>query len=163
MPRTGFWSSSNAHIRCSDAERERIVDFLRDRAAEGRLTPDELDERVEYAYRAVTMGDLGRLVADLPGSPFGAVRPQRPSRGIRPVVLAVGVIALIVALMPGPLWLLWVGGVAVALGLSVVVLALGLTLGPFLLAGAAAIYALRRLSGRGPLQPPGHGRGPLAR
>jgi hypothetical protein len=157
MTRTGFWSSPNAHLRCSDEEREQIASFLRDRAAEGRLTPDELDERVGYAYRAVTMGDLYRLVADLPGSPFGRALPRRPPRNFRPGVVAAGVVALIAVLMPGPLWLLWIGGVAVALGLSVAILALGLTLGPFVLAGAAAVYALRRIGGRGSLRPPAHG------
>jgi hypothetical protein len=148
MSRTGFWSSPNAHLRCSDAEREQVAGFLSDRAAEGRLTPEELDERVGCAYRAVTMGDLHRLVADLPGSPFATTRLRRPAHDLRPGVAAVGVVALIAALMPGPLWLLWIGGVAVALGLSIALLALSLTLGPFVLAGAAAVYALRRIGRR---------------
>jgi hypothetical protein len=153
MARTGFRSASDAHIRCSDAEREQVASFLRDRAAEGRLTPDELAERVEYAYRAVTIGDLDRLVVDLPGSPLRAARPRRPAPSIRPGAIAVAVVALVAVLMPGPLWLLWLGGVAVAFGLSVAVLALGLTLGPFVLAAAAALYALRRIGGRGSRPP----------
>lgn len=148
MSRTGFWSSPNAHLRCSDAEREQVAGFLRDRAAEGRLTPEELDDRVGCAYRAVTMGDLHRLAADLPGSPFAMARLRRPTRDLRPGLVAIGVVALIAVLMPGPLWLLWIGGVAVALGLSIAVLALGLALGPFVLAGAAAVYALRRIGRR---------------
>jgi hypothetical protein len=147
MAVTGFWSAPNAHIRCSDAEREQVAGFLRDRAAEGRLTPDELDERVGMAYRAVTNGELDRLVADLPGSPMQPSQPRRPAHGMRTAAIAVAVIALLAVLMPGPVWVLWWAGLAVVFMLAFMVLALGLTLGPFALAGAAVLFALRRLGG----------------
>jgi hypothetical protein len=153
MSRTGFWSAPKAHLRCSDAEREQVADFLRDRAAEGRLTPDELAERVGLAYRAVTIGELERLLVDLPGSPFDAARPRRPARRVGPVVIAVAVIALLAVAMPGPVLILWWVGFAVAFVLAMMVLVLGLTLGPFALAGAAVLFALRRL------QAPRHPRG----
>jgi hypothetical protein len=63
-------------------------------------------------------------------------------------------VALLAALLPGPIWILWVVGVAVMLTLSVTVLALGVALGPFLLAGAVTVYVLRRMGGRGQLRPP---------
>jgi hypothetical protein len=154
MARTGFWPAPNANLRCSDAEREQVAGFLRDRAAEGRLTPDELAERVGLAYRAVTIGELEPLVVDLPGSPFDAAQPWRPARRTRPAVLAVAVIALLAVLLPGLLWVLWWGSFAIALMFAVMVLALGLTLGPFVLAGAAALFALRRIGGRGSLKSP---------
>jgi Domain of unknown function (DUF1707) len=147
-----FWSAPNAHLRCSDAERERVAEFLRDRAAEGRLTPDELADRVALAYRAVTMGDLDRLVDDLPGSPFSVARPAQPRRRLGPRVVVLALLALLVAL-PGSLWAVWLGGFALAMVLGIVVLALTLTLGPFLLVAAVAAHALRRV-GRGPAPPP---------
>lgn len=52
--------------RASDSERERVADRLRDAAAEGRITVDELDERIAAAYAAVTRGDLDVLLDDLP-------------------------------------------------------------------------------------------------
>lgn len=52
-------------LRASDAEREQIADVLRHAAGEGRLTVDELDERLDAAYAAVTHEDLDRLVADV--------------------------------------------------------------------------------------------------
>src|SRR3712207_519553 len=55
-------------IRVSDAERERTADMLRDHYADGRLASDELEERVDRAYRAKTRGDLGALVRDLPSN-----------------------------------------------------------------------------------------------
>jgi hypothetical protein len=51
--------------RASDADRDRAAELLRGAAAEGRLTVDELDERVHEAYSAVTQADLERLVADV--------------------------------------------------------------------------------------------------
>jgi Flp pilus assembly protein TadB len=54
-------------LRASDADREAVTARLGDAASEGRLDPDELEERVEAALRARTYRDLSRLVADLPG------------------------------------------------------------------------------------------------
>jgi hypothetical protein len=53
-------------LRASHADRERAVDFIRNQAAEGRLTTDELADRVGAALTAVTLGELDDLVADLP-------------------------------------------------------------------------------------------------
>jgi hypothetical protein len=69
-----------ADMRTSDAERQRVADFLRDCCAEGRLTPDELEERLDRAYRARTQGELRELAADLPPV-GGAVAPQ-PSAAV---------------------------------------------------------------------------------
>jgi hypothetical protein len=52
------------------ADRERTVGVLRAGFAEGRLTPDELDERVARAYASRTYGDLWALTADLPAGAF---------------------------------------------------------------------------------------------
>ena len=53
-------------IRVSDRDRERATARLRDSFAEGRLTREELDERITAALNARTVGDLRRLTADLP-------------------------------------------------------------------------------------------------
>ena len=54
------------NIRISDADRERVTARLREHFAEGRLTQDELDERVTAALSAKTFGDLRGFMADLP-------------------------------------------------------------------------------------------------
>lgn len=54
-------------IRASDAEREAVVERLRIASVEGRLTFEELAERSEAAYTAVTRGDLDHITDDLPG------------------------------------------------------------------------------------------------
>ncbi|MDQ3410301.1 MAG: DUF1707 domain-containing protein [Actinomycetota bacterium] len=53
-------------LRASDAERERTQELLRDAAAEGRLTFEELADRIEASGRAMTREELERLTADLP-------------------------------------------------------------------------------------------------
>jgi hypothetical protein len=56
-------------LRVSHAERDQVVEQLRDAAGDGRLTADELDERVEAALGARTGSDLAVLTADLPSRP----------------------------------------------------------------------------------------------
>jgi hypothetical protein len=59
-------------LRVSDADRERIAERLREAAGEGRLTVEELDERLDAAYAARTGSDLAPLTADLPEPAPGA-------------------------------------------------------------------------------------------
>jgi hypothetical protein len=68
-----------ATLRASDADRERIAERLRQATAEGRLQPDELEDRLEAAFAARTYGELDALVADLPGTTVRRrERPQAP-------------------------------------------------------------------------------------
>ncbi|MFH8444667.1 DUF1707 domain-containing protein [Streptomyces sp. NPDC018026] len=53
-------------LRASHTDRDRAVDLLSAAAGEGRLTPEELDERVGAALVARTQGELAALTADLP-------------------------------------------------------------------------------------------------
>ena len=55
-------------LRASDTDRERVADRLREAAAQGQITLDELDERLETAYRAKTFGELAPVTADLPAA-----------------------------------------------------------------------------------------------
>lgn len=52
-------------LRASDADRERTAELLRRAAGDGRLTIEELDERLHSAYGARTSDELERLVADV--------------------------------------------------------------------------------------------------
>jgi hypothetical protein len=68
-------------IRISDADRERVTARLREHYAEGRLTSEELDERVTATLNAKTYGELRRVLADMPESdqvaaPGGPVPPR---------------------------------------------------------------------------------------
>jgi Domain of unknown function (DUF1707) len=77
--KTGSEMNMNDRMRISDSDRDRVAAQLRDYYAEGRLTSEELDERVTAALSARTAGDLRRLMADLPNpSPAQAGAPNTP-------------------------------------------------------------------------------------
>lgn len=65
-------------MRASDAEREAVVERLRQASVEGRLTFQELTERTEAAYTASTRAELALLTADLPDAAAGPVPAGRP-------------------------------------------------------------------------------------
>jgi hypothetical protein len=52
-------------LRASDADRERTADQLRHAAGEGRLTMEELEERLHGVYAARTHRELDGLTADV--------------------------------------------------------------------------------------------------
>ena len=54
------------HIRASDADRDRVTARLQEHFAAGRLTRDELDERIAAVLHAKTFGELRPPLADLP-------------------------------------------------------------------------------------------------
>ncbi len=56
-------------IRASDGEREAVVARLQTAAGEGRLTLDELADRLDRALSAVTRAELEPLATDLPEQP----------------------------------------------------------------------------------------------
>jgi class 3 adenylate cyclase len=64
-------------LRASDADRERVAERLREHYGAGRLSEDDLSERVEAAYGVRTMSELAALTADLPAAPGHARRPRR--------------------------------------------------------------------------------------
>ncbi|MCB5167236.1 DUF1707 domain-containing protein [Streptomyces bambusae] len=60
-------------LRASDADREHVVERLREAVAEGRLDMDEFEERMTAAYASRTYADLEPLTRDLPGERPGPV------------------------------------------------------------------------------------------
>ncbi|MFD2348893.1 DUF1707 domain-containing protein [Nonomuraea ferruginea] len=54
-----------AELRASDADRERIAQVLQDAHADGRITLEELEERLGVLYSARTLGELAKLTEDL--------------------------------------------------------------------------------------------------
>jgi uncharacterized protein DUF1707 len=61
--------SDGAELRASDEERELAASQLREHFAAGRLSEDELNERLEAVYGARTGGDLRTVLADMPPLP----------------------------------------------------------------------------------------------
>lgn len=83
-------------LRASDADRERAADTLRHAAGVGRLTLDELDERLNAAYAARTRAELERLVADVvvageaPETPAHRMPVRRGEGGSRWLIAIMG-------------------------------------------------------------------------
>jgi hypothetical protein len=53
-------------MRVSNDDRERVARVLHDAMAEGRLTVNELEERLDLVYAAKTFGEMEPLLRDLP-------------------------------------------------------------------------------------------------
>jgi hypothetical protein len=112
----------NDRIRISDADREEVAARLREHFAEGRLSSDELDERISTVFAAKTYGDLRLVLTDLPGDePLAGsvINPPHPGssaawtapryvayRRRGPRLFPLMLLALIAALViPGAGWL----------------------------------------------------------
>jgi hypothetical protein len=68
----------------SHEDRDKVVDQLQVAAADGRLTAEELDERVGSALTARTYADLDVLLNDLPAVPGTAPTPvPAPAREVK--------------------------------------------------------------------------------
>jgi hypothetical protein len=81
--------ADHGRMRASRADREQVIDTLKDAFVQDRLTKDEFDSRVADALASRTHADLAALTADLPASPASPAatlpphapalkRPRRP-------------------------------------------------------------------------------------
>jgi len=68
-------------LRASHADREQVAEVLRVAAGDGRLSPEELDERLERALTALTYDELATVISDLPaaGPAIAAAAPLSPA------------------------------------------------------------------------------------
>jgi Domain of unknown function (DUF1707) len=136
-------------LRASDADRDRVAAYLRDHCSEGRLSPDELSERVGRVYAARTLWQLEALVRDLPGWPFpksppvrsaARLRPKRRSRRVTYGVLALLLAAMLAGLASAVVWTAF----AMAVAVVAILLSLAVALAPLAMIAVGAIWALRR-------------------
>ncbi|MBV9169688.1 MAG: DUF1707 domain-containing protein [Chloroflexi bacterium] len=95
-------------LRAGNEDRTQVIAELQRHYVEGRLTADELGERVTQASAAKTFGELASTVSDLPAAAHAPMRPRRAWEGglfglpIEAVLAAVAVLALLVVLvLPG--------------------------------------------------------------
>jgi hypothetical protein len=70
-------------VRASSADRDRTAALLRAHFVAGRLTHDELDDRLAATLSASTFGDLRRALADLPAPGPVLADDSRLERGYR--------------------------------------------------------------------------------
>ncbi len=102
------------NMRASDADREATADRLREHHTDGRLDPDEFQERLDRCFAAKTVSELAELTRDLPSETVRRASGGRTSLGllgglrmipIVPIILAIVAIHLIVGVVSG-LWIL---------------------------------------------------------
>jgi hypothetical protein len=74
-------AAARDRLRAGHADREQVIETLKDAFVQGRLTRDELDVRAGRALGARTRAELAALTADIPGSPAatGPARPPAPA------------------------------------------------------------------------------------
>ena len=63
------------NVRVGDADREAVAAQLREHFADGRLTLEELNERLDQTFAAKTKADLNTVMRDLP-------QAARPTTGV---------------------------------------------------------------------------------
>jgi hypothetical protein len=80
-------------LRCSDSDREQVAERLRQAMAEGRLSEDEFEQRLQALVAARTYGELDALLADLPVNHA----PGRPQLRLGRLAGAVGAVTLVLA------------------------------------------------------------------
>jgi Domain of unknown function (DUF1707)/2TM domain len=102
---------TDPNLLASDAEREHHAELLREHAAQGRITVDELDERLDRVYAARTHGELAPIVGDLP-APQRPRAPQRAPRRRRPELAAFVAVNLMLIVIwaatgAGYFWPIW--------------------------------------------------------
>ena len=115
--------------RAGDVERTAICEALAEHYVSGRLSRDELENRLGWAVRAVTEEDLRRLIDDLPVVPVDPPRPNPSVDGGQtwPASVVIAVVALIVSVFVA-------GGMLLVLGAVSPLLFIGACLG-----GGAAV------------------------
>jgi hypothetical protein len=77
--RKAVGARGGGHLRASDADREQVIDTLKDAFVQGRLTLDELGMRTSQALVSRTYAELTAITADIPGRPI-EVPPPMPAR-----------------------------------------------------------------------------------
>jgi hypothetical protein len=88
---------ANANMRAAGTDRERAVDVLKAGFAEGRLTQEEYNFRMDRAYNAKTYGELAALTADLPAGamptawPVAVYQPPVTTNSLARASLVLGV------------------------------------------------------------------------
>ncbi len=115
--------SDPSQLRVADTDREQLIEELREHAGEGRLSAEELEQRIGHAYRATTRADVDAVRADLPVSSKSVALALRKRKGqlrrrlaqeaggaLGVSALAVGIWLLAGGHHSGQFWPAWVIG-----------------------------------------------------
>jgi class 3 adenylate cyclase len=77
-------------LRVTDAERDAVIELLKERTADGALTLDEFAERVDGALAARTRGDLDVVKVDLPPAPKPTTTRRSPTHTVLSIMAGAG-------------------------------------------------------------------------
>jgi len=149
-------AGGHGRIRASHADREQVIEALKDAFAQGRLTQDELDTRAGHAFASRTYAELVALTADLPAGPDSAAKPAAnspatPARTLAKAARRSGMCLLVALALVGVIALTnaeGLLGLAVICGIAAVIAASG-----FLGYGVVDAWEQRRSRGQLPPQP----------
>jgi hypothetical protein len=88
----GDLAPDKRNLRVSHEDRDQVAEQLRVAAGDGRLTADELDQRLETALTARTYGELEALLVDLPAAPGAGLAPAAAAKDLVALKIAHGTI-----------------------------------------------------------------------
>jgi hypothetical protein len=89
------------HLRVSRADRERVIELLKDAFVQERLSQEELDTRVGLALASRIHADLADLTADIPAGPTAAEPAGSPARTLAKAVRRSGICVLVAFALVG--------------------------------------------------------------
>ncbi len=108
-------AAGRGHLRASDADREQVIDTLKDAFVQGWLTRDELSVRAGQVLASRTYTELSAITADIPARLIEAQPPLKPARArawkpINKKVVAWAVCMIILPPALGAAFLTFYGG-----------------------------------------------------
>jgi len=157
----GESAARQGRFRASHADREQVVGALQAAFVQGRLTTDELDERVGQALAARTYADLAALTADLPVGPDRAPVPvptpprapvRRPRSPAASFAVKAGTGAIVVTMIAALAAAVISGAPAAAVFIAVFMLVLAAAATAVV---ASVIHVALKLESRQRARPPG--------
>ena len=81
---TAGWAAFGGHLRASDADRERVIDFLKAAFVQRRLSQSDLTGRVGRVLESKTYAELAGATSGIPARRADTPRPHQPVAPVRP-------------------------------------------------------------------------------
>jgi hypothetical protein len=117
-----WWTGEDtgkSHLRASDSDRDRVAAAIAQHLVKGRISVDEVDQRLESVFRARTVGELLAVTRDLPDGPSRPALSALPRIQVRRHLpldfyihvgnffMVVGLWVLVWSVSGGPFWPAW--------------------------------------------------------
>jgi Domain of unknown function (DUF1707) len=124
----GAGTTARGYLRAADADREQVIETLKDAFVQGRLTRDELGVRTIRVLTSRTYAELAAVTADVPALVMqDPPRPQPAQAAARkPITMKTAIRAAGMIITPPVLWALFLtyyGGLIVLFLVAVAALA----------------------------------------